>query len=108
MNGDSHTSHSPRLAFRAVEPTSGFGIADDLFLHRVPLERTFEPVGNVAEMAERDGPMPNFDVAKRPLPRAHAMQEIAEDAALATIALDENVRRLLFLRVVSALGKFAV
>ncbi len=42
----------PGAAHRAREPTVGWGIIDETFNFRVPLEFLLKPYGNVADMAD--------------------------------------------------------
>src|SRR3990170_1199861 len=76
---------APRLAFRPVEPPVGLRIADDLLFVRIPLQRPVEPVGDVSQVAHGRGPAGDLDIPERQLPRAHAMDEIAKDAAVALV-----------------------
>ena len=59
------TSQSPRLARRPNEPTIGLVVVGDFLPHRIPLERSAGPVGDVAQVAHVGGAAARFDMADR-------------------------------------------
>src|SRR5262249_29627890 len=85
----------PGIPLRAVEPAAGLGIAEELFLDRIPLERAIEPVGDVAQVGDGRPAVAELDVAEGALAGTHAVEEVADEAALALVVRDVDVRGLL-------------
>ena len=69
-------SRLPRPTFGAVQPGVGFGVAEEFLGLRVPLELAVIPVGQVAEVTDRDGAAADFHVANRQLAAAYALEPV--------------------------------
>ena len=76
----------PRLAASAVEVAIGLLVAGEFLFGRVPLQRTFQLVGNLAQVAHDRGVHRQLDIAERLLTSLHAFDEVAVNAAVPLVA----------------------
>ena len=66
----------PRGAFVTIQPFVGFVISNESLVLRVPLEPAVIPIGQIPEVADRDGPATDLDVADGFIPAAHTFQKV--------------------------------
>ena len=57
-----------------VQERTGFPVADDLFFFRIPFQRTAKRIGDVAQVAGRDGAVRRFRRADGRLAALHAFK----------------------------------
>ena len=66
----------PRGAFVTIQPFVGLVIPNESLVLRVPLEPAVIPIGQIPEVADRDGPATDLDVADGFIPAAHTFQKV--------------------------------
>ena len=67
----------PGAAHGAGQEAVGFGVVDELFFGRVPVEFSAQTDGDVVEVADRVGAHGRLDVADRLPARFDAFEEVA-------------------------------
>ena len=78
MFGTSHASECPWFAMvHFIEQSAGLVVVDDLLFFRIPFQRPAKRVGDVAQVARRDGTVRRFRRADCRLAALHAFKEVA-------------------------------
>ena len=66
----------PRGALLTIQPFVGLVISNKSLVLRVPLEPAVIPIGQIPEVADRDGPATDLDIANGFVPAAHTFQKV--------------------------------
>ena len=66
----------PRGALLTIQPFVGLVISHESLVLRIPLEPAVIPIGQIPEVADRDGPATDLDVADGFVPAAHTIQKV--------------------------------
>ncbi len=78
MFGTSRASECPWFAMvHFVEQSAGFVVVGDLLFFRIPFQRPAKRIGDVAQVARRDGAVRCLRRADGRLSALHALEEVA-------------------------------